>query len=376
MAPNSAPAHDLETIAGLQLIRTDGIGPITYHGLVAKYGSAREALAALPDISGRMSRRRQLKVPTAEAIATELAEAEKAGAQLVSMASPAYPSHLKETSDAPPFLLVLGDTTQLNRPSIGIVGARNASLNGKKMASVLGKDLAEAGYTVWSGLARGIDTAAHGGAVSRSTVAVMAGGANVIYPKENTDLHKRICESGAVVSEMPLGTQPQAHFFPRRNRIISGASRGVIVVEGTPKSGSLITARFALDQGRDVFAVPGSPLDPRAQGPNGLIREGAVLVRSAEDVLLELGDAGQKMDSDGGSRAPTRQPIEINEEIEPGVIRKLILDQIGAASVSVDELRRQCQVSAPVLAATLLDLELEGRIERLPGNRIGGLGSV
>ena len=374
MAPSSPPEQ--EVIAGLRLIRTDGVGPVTYHGLVAKYGSPRNALAAFPEFSRRTGRSRPVKLVSQATVERELEAIEKIGARLVSIWGETYPSNLAETSDAPPFLSVLGDLAHFNRPSIGIVGARNASLNDRKFAEVLAKDLSEAGYAIWSGLARGIDTAAHRGAIVQSTVAVMAGGVDVIYPRENTNLHQEICEKGALVSKMPPGTQPQARHFPRRNRIISGASLGVVVVEGTPKSGSLITARLALDQGREVFAVPGSPLDPRAQGPNNLIRDGATLIRNADDVLQELDRTNHFLREGGEHQSLFTQAIENNEENEPDKIRKIIIEEIGTSPVTVDELRRQCQVSAPILAAALLDLELDGRIERLPGNRICGLGDV
>ena len=232
----------------------------------------------------------------------------------------------------------------------------------KKIVNMLTADLSKAGYTVWSGLARGIDTAAHIGAVNQSTVAVMAGGVDVVYPRENSDLHAKISQCGAIVSEMPAGTEPQARNFPRRNRIISGASQGVVFVEGTPKSGSLITARFALDQSRDVFAFPGSPLDPRARGPNGLIRDGAILIRSVEDVLDELANTTKNLFTAASQPQTASQPIEIIDEKEVCATRLRILPEIGRTPVTVDELRRQCQVSAPVLAAVLLELELAGKI--------------
>lgn len=365
-----------EDLAGLRLIRADGIGPVTYHGLIARFGSARVALEGLPELGARSNRKRPLKAASQEIIELELNQLEKAGGTLVAMTDPLYPPSLCETSDAPPFLFVLGDPEHLTRPALGIVGARNASLNGRKLAATFAADLAQAGYTIWSGLARGIDTAAHSTAVEYSTVAVMAGGADVIYPRENTALHDRIQQNGCVVSEMPPGTEPLARYFPRRNRIISGASVGVVVVEGTPKSGSLITARIALDQSREIFAVPGSPLDPRADGPNSLIREGAVLVRSATDVLEELEGATKNL-FDAKADPPTRpQPTGIIDEKEIDTVSAEILSEIGSSPVSVDELRRQCQVSAPVLAAALLDLELAGQIERLPGNRICRIGSA
>lgn len=372
----SKTSVDTEMIAGLRLIRSDGIGPVTYYGLIARFGSALDAIAALPELSKRSGRKRPFVAASIDSIELELDNLEKLGGTIVSIGQTSYPTNLAETSDAPPFLTVLGDPDHLTRPAIGVVGARNASLNGRKIAGMFAADLAKAGFTVWSGLARGIDTAAHSTAVEYSTVAVMAGGADVIYPRENAELHAKICESGCVVSEMPPGTEPLARYFPRRNRIISGASTGVVVVEGTPKSGSLITARIALDQGREVFAVPGSPLDPRAQGPNGLIRDGAVLVRSATDVLDELQGTAKNLFSPAPAQQQQSQPIEIIEEKDIDALRSEILSEIGTTPVTVDELRRQCQVSAPVLAAVLLDLELAGQIERLPGNRICRIGSA
>ncbi|MEQ8733872.1 MAG: DNA-processing protein DprA [Rhodospirillaceae bacterium] len=366
----SSRSTDPETLASLRLIRSEGIGPVTYHGLVARFGSASKALAALPDLSKQSKRKKPFHAISQEQIEQELHQLEKVGGTLVGMNEAHYPKNLAETSDAPPFLTVLGNVGHLSRPAVAIVGARNASLNGKKIAHQLAQDLTAAGYTVWSGLARGIDTAAHSGAVARSTVAVLAGGADVLYPRENADLYERIKANGAVVSEMPPGTEPQAAYFPRRNRIISGASAGVIIVEGTPKSGSLITARFALDQGREVFAVPGSPLDPRAQGPNGLIRDGAVLVRSANDVLEELERGSENLFSTKDSVSDDTQHIEKIDEKDDETLRSEILSEISTTPVTVDELRRQCQVSAPMIAATLLDLELAGLIERLPGNRV------
>ncbi len=364
-----------ETISALRLVRSDGVGPVTYHGLLARYGSAQAALDALPDLQFKGRRKRSFKTASVADIEDELYRLERAGGTLIDIKSSSYPQHLAEISDAPPFLTVLGDPRHLQQPAIGIVGARNASANGRKIAGSLARDLAAAGLTIWSGLARGIDTAAHATSVELSTVAVMAGGADVIYPRENTDLHARIIEQGCVISEMPVGTEPQAQYFPRRNRLISGGTMGVIIVEGTPKSGSLITARFALDQGRDVFAVPGSPLDPRARGPNNLIRDGAVLIRDANDVLDEVRvGLGLFADSEPAkTKAP--QDTENIDDLDISSLQKEILSEVGTGSVTVDELRRQCQVSAPILAAALLELELEGQIERLPGNRIGALGS-
>lgn len=370
----SAAHRDEETLAGLQLIRTNGVGPVTYHDLIARFGTARDAIAALPDIAKRAGRRQTHKTASLDSVKYELSQLGKIGGQLIGHGDSEYPDNLRQMPDAPPFLFVFGDLAHLTKPAIAIVGARNASLNGKKIAGMLAADIAQAGYTIWSGMARGIDTAAHTSAINQSTVAVVAGGIDVIYPRENTGLHAEIVKNGAIVSEMPPGTEPQARHFPRRNRIISGASVAVIIVEGTPKSGSLITARFALNQGREVFAVPGSPLDPRSQGPNNLIRDGAILIRSADDVLDELAAAPKNLFSALSQPRIASQPIENIDEKEVDSTRLQILQEIGSTAVTVDELRRQCQVSAPVMAAALLELELADRIERLPGNKICRIG--
>ena len=264
----------------------------------------------------------------------------------LSWADPEYPSALAATEDAPPLLLIKGDPSVLTRPMVAVVGARNATVNGRKMARTLSHGLAEAGFVVISGMARGVDGAAHEGALSGgSTVAVLAGGPDVIYPPEHKELYERIAQSGAVISEMPPGTEPQAALFLRRNRIISGASLGVVVVEATPRSGSLITARFAADQGRDVFAVPGSPLDPRAHGPNALIRDGATFIQSINDIINELPSIRYLSQNNPQERAENEQVIENYHESIPQSPRRAIEDALGASPAAVDELVRQCQVS-------------------------------
>ena len=279
--------------------------------------------------------------------------------------------------DAPPLLLAKGNLDVLTTPLIAIVGARNATVNGRKFAKVLAADLAKAGYGVISGMARGIDGGAHEGALTAgTTVAVLAGGTDVIYHPEHRDLYDRIADAGVVISEMLPGTEPQAARFPRRNRIISGASRGVVVVEATPRSGSLITARFAADQGREVFAVPGSPLDPRAHGPNSLIREGATLIQSADDIISEMPVIRVTPANFSSNLSETRQVHDKIEENNDLPLQRRIEAALGTTPVAVDELMRQCQVSAAVLASVLLELELAGRLERLPGNRVALIGTV
>ena len=357
-----------------RLARTPGVGGKTFRGLLQRFGAAGEAIAHQAEWGGRQKGAEVQKPAAAE---QEFAAAQKAGLHYLRLNDPCYPAPLAALDDARPLLLIKGNPEALKTPLIAIVGARNATITGRKFAKVLAADLAKAGSGVISGMARGIDGAAHEGALTAGvTVAVLAGGTDVIYPPEHRDLHQRIAETGAVISEMPPGTEPQAAFFPRRNRLISGASQGVVVVEATPRSGSLITARFAAEQGRDVFAVPGSPLDPRAHGPNGLIRDGAVLIQSADDIIQEL-QSLRAISTNISSASPGRDQVpDIKEEIEVGDIRRRIEAALGATPAAVDELVRQCQVSPAVLATILLELELAGRLERLPGNRVALIGTV
>jgi len=267
-----------ELIDWIRLARSSGVGAKTFRQLLMRFGAASEVIAHQAEWNGR---KRATDIPMPASAEKELEAARKIGQQYLPFTDTRYPQALAALDDAPPLLLVKGNVDALSIPLIAIVGARNATLNGRKFAKMLATDFAKAGFGVISGMARGIDGAAHEGALTAGrTVAVLAGGADVVYPPEHSELYAHIAENGAVVSEMPPGTEPQAALFPRRNRIISGASCAVVVVEATPKSGSLITARYAADQGRDVFAVPGSPLDPRANGPNTLIRDGATLIQS------------------------------------------------------------------------------------------------
>ena len=363
-----------ELIDRIRLARSPGIGSKTFRHLLDRFGAAREAFAHRHAWGGRF---KDAEIPSPAAAEAEFARAQKAGLKYLPCGDPRYPEPLASLDDAPPLLLLKGRIEALAVPLIAIVGARNATANGRKFAKTLAADLAKAGVAVISGMARGIDGAAHDGALTAgSTVAVLAGGADVIYPPEHRELYGRIAEAGAVVSEMPPGTEPQAALFPRRNRIISGASRGVVVVEATLRSGSLITARFAAEQGRDVFAVPGSPLDPRAQGPNGLIRDGATLIQSADDVLSSLQFLRVLPVNFSSPPPPSPEPIENTSiNIAPDH-RQRVEAALSPTPVAVDELIRQCQVSAAVLATILLELELAGRLERLPGNRVALIGTV
>ena len=260
---------DEERVDWLRLIRSENVGPVTFWHLLRYYGSAGAALDALPELSRKGGRKKPVRIQSIAAAETEMGANRKAGARLVAAQEPAYPFRLAETEDAPPVLSVRGDPGLCNAPVVGIVGARNASSNGKRFARTVAQDLGKAGVVVASGLARGIDAAAHAGALETGTVAVVAGGIDVCYPPEHEGLMAEIAARGAILAEQPIGTKPQGRHFPRRNRVISGVSSGVLVVEAAVRSGSLITARLAGEQGRDVFAVPGSPLDPRCKGTNG-----------------------------------------------------------------------------------------------------------
>ncbi len=346
-------------------------GPITFYQLLQHFGSAAAALEALPEAARRGGRGRALKIcPRAEA-ERELVALDKAGARLIAWGEPDYPPALAAVEDAPPLISAKGKSELLRKRAIAVVGARNASTNGRRFAREVAADLGRRGLVVVSGLARGIDAAAHQGALETGTVAVIAGGIDVVYPEENRELHEAIAEQGVLVAELPVGTVPQARHFPRRNRIISGISLGVLVVEAALKSGSLITARFALEQGRDVFAVPGSPLDPRCRGTNDLIRRGATLVEGAEDVLAAL--EGPLSTPLREIRTPAAHPSLINgniteKELDKATIR--VLEALGPSPVPVDELVRQCQLSPAIVVTILLELELAGRLERHAGNQV------
>lgn len=370
MRANRRTLDSAEKLDWLRLSRASRIGPVTFFALLQRFGTAAAALDALPRLAAGAGRERRIQIPSAADMAEEVARAERLGIRMIAQCEPEYPELLAAIEDPPPVIAAGRNPALLARPAIAIVGARNASLNGRRIAERLARDLAEAGLVVVSGLARGIDTAAHRAALDRGTVAVIAGGADIVYPPENATLQADIIERGCLLTEAPLGTEPLARHFPRRNRIISGLAPGVIVVEAARNSGSLITARMALEQGRDVFAVPGSPLDPRAQGTNNLIREGAILTETADDVLRAM--------STFRSTRP-HQPASENAQpdlaLEPGEsevteARRIILEALGPTPVSVDELVRRCQVSLPITLSVLLELELAGRLERQPGQQV------
>ena len=365
-----AALSDEERIDWLRLIRSDNVGPRTFRSLLRYYGSARRALAQLPDLAQRGGDATVRICSRAEA-ERELAAARALGVRLVGLREPQYPGRLAEIDDAPPLIAVRGNLDALAQPMVAMVGSRNASAAGAKIAAQLARDLGEAGLVVVSGLARGIDAAAHRASIASGTVAVLAGGHDRIYPAEHASLVDQILEQGAAVSEMPLGWEPRARDFPRRNRLISGLAVGVVIVEAAQRSGSLITARFALEQGREVFAVPGSPLDPRAQGANSLLKQGAILVTEAADVIAAIEPIL------GGSIArpapPQASQFEAESEAEPepdGNGQGDIAGLLGPTPVAVDDLVRLSGASAATVRRVLLELELAGRIQRHGGGLV------
>ncbi len=368
---NTAPSLSSgERLDWLRLSRSENVGPVTFRRLLGRFGSARAALEALPEMARRGGRMRPIRLCPPDDALREFEAAQRLGARLVGWDEADYPPLLRHVDDAPPLLYVLGNHGVLNMPAVGIVGSRNASINGRRLAASLAADLGAAGWAIVSGLARGIDTAAHEGSLKTGTAAVLAGGIDIIYPRENAVLYERIREHGLLLSETPPGTEPLARHFPRRNRLISGAAWGVVVVEARPGSGSLITARCALDQGREVFAVPGSPLDPRARGGNHLIRQGATLTETIDDVLrvLEPMRPQQKEASENHPAIPGSLALPADFEAENAHDR--ITAALGSAPVAVDEIIRSCQFSPAIVTAVLLELELAGRLERHPGNRV------
>lgn len=350
----------------LRLIRSSNVGPIVFRQLLGRYGTAAKALEALPDLIRRGGHGQGMTLCSADEAEDEIAALGKLGAVLLHFDQPDYPPLLADLSTAPPILTVRGNTALLGAPAIGVVGARNASAAGIRFTRQLAEDLGAQGYVVVSGLARGIDTAAHGAALATGTVAAMAGGIDVVYPPENQALYECMAAQGALVCEMPMGTKPQARHFPRRNRLISGLSLGVVVIEAALKSGSLITANYALEQGREVFAVPGSPLDPRCRGTNNLIRQGAVLTEGIGDILENLAPRAISI--------PRQQelslgPAPIAAEADD-TARATVLEKLGPTPTEVDEVIRQSGLTPELVLTILLELELAGRLDRHAGNKV------
>jgi DNA processing protein len=361
--PPLPPTAEDDFFDCLRLLRSRRVGIVTYRRLLNEHGSARNALDALPEVA-RSAGVADYQVCPIGVVEAEFRAARAAGAFLLAQGSPDYPALLSEISDAPPLLWAIGRRDLLHRPMVALVGARNASSLGTRMAKALASELSQAGIVVVSGLARGIDTAAHLASLSDGTLAVQAGGVDVIYPAENTKLAEDIGKQGLRLSEMPMGVQPQARHFPARNRIISGLAQAVVVVEAAAKSGSLITARNALDQARDVLAVPGHPFDARAAGCNMLIRDGALLVRSAQDVIEAIGTIAPPQ-STLALETPPEKPVRTLRET--AALHSQILARLGPSPVAEDQLIRDLATSSSRVAPAIMDLELDGKIKRHAG---------
>ncbi len=361
---------DEQRLAWLRLIRSENVGPATFRGLINHFGSAEAALDALPALSDRGGASRPVRIASRGEAEDEMAEMRRLGADFVAMGEPLYPPWLRHGDAAPPLIAVRGEVRHLTSPAVAIVGARNASAAGRKMAAILAKGLGEADFVVVSGLARGIDSAAHEAALSSGTIAVFAGGVDFIYPRENEELFRRILDAGGCgVSEMRLGWEPRARDFPRRNRIIAAMSLATVVVEAAERSGSLITARLALEQNREVLAVPGSPLDPRAAGANNLIKQGARVVTETADIIEALAPML--------ARAPEPPPgiVSAPPTAEPGSEpddshRARIVEALGPTPVEIDEIIRFTGLPARTVLVVLLELDVAGRIERHSGQRV------
>lgn len=372
---------DRQRLDWLRLIRTETIGPRTFRGLTARFGSASAALDALPEVARKA--RRTIRICTAAEAEREFTGLTRLGARLIALDEPDYPAPLRAIETAPPLITVLGKAEALLKPCVAIVGSRNASTAGQKFAAGLARDLGEAGFTIVSGLARGIDTVAHRASLSTGTIAVMAGGLDKVYPPQNEALLQDLIGEGAALCEMPLGWVARGRDFPRRNRLVSGLSLGTVVVEAARRSGSLITARFANEQGRQVFAVPGSPLDPRAEGGNALIREGAILCAEAEHVIEALapligrselphqpslfrenGPEAGELWNELDQIAPPDDPVSAEPiELDP---RGNLLTLLGPTPVSLDDLVISSGQPARAVSGMVLELELAGLVQRQP----------
>ncbi len=352
----------------LRLIRSDNVGPRTFRDLINHFGGARAALEALPGLA-RRGGASGTRIFTRDEAEAEMKAARARGIALVALGEPEYPARLQAIDDPPPLLAVRGERAALARPLVAIVGSRNASAVGMKFAERLARDLGSAGYGIVSGLARGIDAAAHRASLATGTVAVLAGGHERIYPNDHVGLLDAILPQGAAVSEMPLAWEPRARDFPRRNRLISGLALGVVIVEAARRSGSLITARLAGEQGREVFAVPGSPLDPRAEGTNGLLKQGAILVTEAADVISAIEPIlGRGLDLPVQEPSPDEPPLHDTEPADDD--RSRIVALLGPTPATLDDLVRLSRASPAIVRTVLLELELAGRLERHGGGSV------
>ncbi|MGV8995841.1 MAG: DNA-processing protein DprA [Parvibaculaceae bacterium] len=383
---------EAERIARIRLARSDNVGPATFRDLLHHMGNAQAALEALPDLARRGKRNGTIRIASEADVQRELKALNAIGATLIVFGDADYPEQLATLDPPPPLFSAMGDLDLLTKKSIAIVGSRNASAAGTKLAGILAHDLGKADYAIVSGLARGIDAAAHRASLDTGTIAVLGGGIDVVYPEEHEALQKQIAKGGLLIAEMPTGTQPRANLFPRRNRLISGLSLGVIVVEAALRSGSLITARYALEQGRDVFAVPGSPLDPRSGGANSLIKQGAALIETAEDVLQSYAtplmrspaqrqllepsppdftpQASDHIQSDSATRdRPHDNGHNVDHDVDD-IMRNRVLRALGPTPMLKDEIIRETGLSAAEVGIILIELAISNRIERSIGDRI------
>jgi DNA processing protein len=363
---------DEQRIDWLRLIRSDNVGPRTFRALVNHFGGARAALDALPALARRGGAQGPGRICSRADAEREIAAARALGIVIVALGERDYPPRLQMIDDAPPLIAVRGRLATLAMPTIAMVGSRNASAAGAKFAERLARALGEAGFAIASGLARGIDAAAHRASFTTGTIAVLAGGHDRIYPAEHTPMLDAILENGAALTEMPLGWEPRGRDFPRRNRLISGLAFGVVIIEAAKRSGSLITARLALEQGREVFAVPGSPLDPRAEGTNGLLKQGATLVTEASDIVAVLQPImGRPLELPAQEPAPSEPAAS---DAEPGAAdRDRIVALLGPTPVSIDDLVRLSHSTPAIVRTVLLELEIAGRLERHGGGLVSVL---
>lgn len=359
---------DDDRLLRLRLIRSRRVGPATYLRLLAEHGSAAAALDALPQVAAAAGVQKYEVCPEA-VVQAELRAAARVGARMICLGDPDYPATLAEISDAPPVIWAIGRVSLMARACVALVGTRNASSLGARMTRKLAAELGEAGFTVVSGLARGIDTIAHTASLETGTVAVVAGGVDVVYPTENTEVTAKIADRGLLLSEQPLGLHPQARHFPRRNRIVSGIAQGVIVVEAAARSGSLITARCAADQGREVMAVPGHPMDSRASGANILLRDGATLIRGVDDVIEALGSPPQPLNSASAMVQDFQNPAPAPERPDGGWEAR-ILSHLGPSPVPEDQIIRDLGATPREMAQALAVLEMSGRVTRTAGGMI------
>lgn len=360
---------DQQRFDWLRLIRSDNVGPAMFKRLINRFGSASNALNALPDLIKGSNAKRAIRIAPLEQIEEEIERTQQFGARLLTLIDPHYPEPLKQIADAPPVLTLLGNAELLSKPTIAVVGARNASAAGTSMTKQISHQLGEAGYVIASGLAKGIDAAAHAAALDTGTIAVFAGGIDHIYPESNIELARNILRhKGVLMTERAFGSVPRAQDFPRRNRIVSGLSLGVVVIEAAIRSGSLITARMALEQNREVMALPGFPIDPRAEGGNKLIRDGATLVRHADDILQEVQERGRtpqqsflQEDEFDPTYTASQQPPDATEQV---------LNALNLTPTPIDDIVRHTDLPVAIVSTVLLDLEIAGRLERSAGQLV------